>query len=312
MEFIGQHFGYWEVLDSRMNNIKGETKWLCRCVCGIERYVLERSLKYGNSKSCGCINRKKAQDTIVHKLSGKTFGDLIVLKEAEQQRKHGGRWWTCQCACGNLYDVSGSLLVTGKKTHCGCKAPPKNYHYINVAGKKFHQITALYRLESKKSKKNVVWHCRCDCGTEFDISYNDLVYTNQMSCGCKKKKHTENLHSYLTYVNGTSLDCIKSKKIPIDNTTGVKGVYFVKGKWMAKIVFQKKQYHLGNYDTLEAAAAARSEAEHLLFDGAVEHYEKWRQMAQEDSEWANQNPVKIFVEKKYGGELKVTFFPILN
>lgn len=40
---------------------------------------------------------------------------------------------------------------------------------------------------------------------------------------------------------------IRSKKVPTDNTTDVKGEYLIKGKYLAKIVFQKKQYHLGQY-----------------------------------------------------------------
>ena len=28
--------------------------------------------------------------------------------------------------------------------------------------------------------------CRCDCGTEINVSYNNLMYCGQQSCGCKK------------------------------------------------------------------------------------------------------------------------------
>lgn len=58
---------------------------------------------------------------------------------------------------------------------------------------------------------------------------------------------------------------IQSQKLPRDNTTGYKGVYLVRGKYLAKIVFQKKQYFLGTYDSIEEAAAARKSAEALLF-----------------------------------------------
>ena len=259
------------------------------------------------------LEEKKTKKIAVHQLDGQVFGDLKVLHVAENQKKNGGRWWTCQCACGNLCDVSASLLVKGKKTHCGCKTPPKKYYYVDVAGQKFGHTTALYPVEKRSKKKSVIWHCRCDCGTEFDLSYNELVYTNQVSCGCQKKKHSEILHSFLTHVDGTSVDYIKSKKIPTDNTTGVKGVYLIKGKWLAKIVFQKKQYHLGKYDTIEEAAEARREAERILFDGAVEHYEKWKAKADKDPEWAMENPVEILVEKKRGGsELEVTFLPVIE
>lgn len=70
------------------------------------------------------------------------------------------------------------------------------------------------------------------------------------------------------------MDALKSKKVPTDNTTGYKGVYLIRGKYVAKIVFQKKQYFLGTYENIEDAAEARREAEVVLFDGSAKHYRK--------------------------------------
>ena len=70
------------------------------------------------------------------------------------------------------------------------------------------------------------------------------------------------------------MDALKSRKVPTDNTTGYKGVYLIRGKYVAKIVFQKKQYFLGTYENIEDAAEARREAEVVLFDGFAKHYRK--------------------------------------
>lgn len=67
---------------------------------------------------------------------------------------------------------------------------------------------------------------------------------------------------------------LRSKKIPSDNTTGYKGVYFVRGKYMAKSVFQKKQYFLGTYDNIGDAAQARQEAEENPISVRVDHRDK--------------------------------------
>ena len=48
------------------------------------------------------------------------------------------------------------------------------------------------------------------------------------------------MQTFLTHVAGTSVDMLKSKKIPTDNTTGYKGVYLIRGKYVAKIVFQNE------------------------------------------------------------------------
>ena len=105
---------------------------------------------------------------------------------------------------------------------------------------------------------------------------------------------------------------LKSKKVPTDNTTGYKGVYLIKGKYVAKIVFQKKQYFLGTYDDIADAAQARKEAEEVLFDGVAAHYEAWKQKADLDPAWAEENPVQIFVTQNSDKRLSLTLLPDLR
>jgi len=153
-----------------------------------------------------------------------------------------------------------------------------------------------------------MWQCRCDCGDEPLISYNDLLYTNVQSCGCSKKSHNQRLHTFLSQVDGTNVDILKSKKIPKNNTTGCKGVYLIRGKFVAKIAFQKKVYYLGAYDTIDEAIAARKNAEALLFDGTAEFYRRWKAKADKDPTWAAQNPVRIEVSAD-DKDLKVAYYP---
>jgi len=166
-----ENTGLWTVLDEYITTPRGEKKYLCRCDCGTERYVLERSLKHGGSKSCGCLTRKRATESIEHKLTGKVFEDLSVLRKAEKKQRNGGTWWVCQCSCGNIVEVPGTLLVTGRKTHCGCKTEPKNYYYKDITGQTFNRLTARYI--SKRENGVVYWHCVCQCGNEIDIPYNE-------------------------------------------------------------------------------------------------------------------------------------------
>lgn len=306
-----ENAGLWMILGPYITTSKGEKKYLCRCECGTERYVLERSLRYGGSKSCGCLARRNATEKIEHKLKGRVFDDLEVIDKAEKKERNGGTWWVCRCSCGNIIEVPGTLLVTGRKTHCGCKSEPE-YYTVDISERKFDRLTAKYPLLERDDKGSVIWHCVCECGNEVDLSYNVLMYSEIRSCGCWKKERESHLSDFLTHVDGTSLDMIKSKKLPSDNTSGFKGVYFQKGKWLAKIVFQKKQYHLGQYDRIEDAVKARKDAESLLFDGAAAHFERWNVKAKEDPEWATDNPVQIFVEKKGVSELRVTYLPIMD
>ena len=65
----------------------------------------------------------------------------------------------------------------------------------------------------------------------------------------------ENLRDVSTKENG------RNKSIHVNNTTGVTGVSKRNGKFRATIKVDGKSKELGLYDTLEAAAAARKEAE---------------------------------------------------
>lgn len=90
----GQRFGRWTLLDKVVTTAQGEKKHLCRCDCGTERYVLERSLKSGGSLSCGCLRRERAQQATAYDLLGKTFGELRVVGKS-RKRTRMGAYWTC-------------------------------------------------------------------------------------------------------------------------------------------------------------------------------------------------------------------------
>lgn len=304
----GDKVGRWTVLENYIFSARNERKWLCRCDCGTERYVLERSLLYGGSVSCGCFRRERALETNSPDLTGQQFGELTVIRKVENT-KHNSTQWLCKCSCGVDYVVQGSLLVTGRRTHCGCKTD--RGRPADITGKKFNRLTALYISKRNDPKDGVIWHCRCDCGNEVDVPYNSLVFCNQKSCGCQKKEHDQKLQTFLTHVAGTSVDALKSKKVPTDNTTGYKGVYLIRGKYVAKIVFQKKQYFLGTYDNIEDAAEARKEAEEVLFDGVAEHYQKWKEYADADPDWAEQNPIQVIVNQQ-DRKLNVVLLPDLR
>lgn len=304
---IGDVFGRWTVIGSYELGRKNERKWVCRCECGTERYVLERSLLYGGSKSCGCLKQERAKEVVSHDLLGKCFGELTVLKAVLPRDKRRGVWWQCRCTCGRIVEMPGTLLVTGRRTHCGCKTE-KHYAYRDVTGQRFNRLTALFPLDERDAKGSVMWRCRCDCGNEVDVPYNNLAYSDMKSCGCQKKEHDQMLGELLTHVAGTSIDHLRSKKLPKNSSTGVKGVYLIRGKYQAKIVFQQKQYWLGAYSTLEDAAEARKEAEESINDQVTAFYAKWKAKADANKEWAAQNPIHIEVEKK-GARLEVILLP---
>ena len=306
---IGDAIGRWTVVGPYEATERNERRWLCRCECGTERGVLERSLLYGGSQSCGCLKDERARKANSHELTGQRFGELTVIGKAAEREKRRGIWWRCRCECGNEIDVPGTLLATGKRMHCGCKTE-RHYAFSDITGQKFHRLTALFPLKERDAKGSVIWHCRCDCGNEVDVPYNSLLYTNMRSCGCQKKEHDQKLSGLLTHVAGTSIDYLRSKKVSKNSSTGVKGIYRIRGKYTAKIVFQKKQYWLGSYEVLDDAIAARRAAEEAINDQVTAFYEKWKARADAEPEWAERNPIEIRVDKR-GAQMRLSLSPEL-
>lgn len=60
IDLTGQEFGRLAVVERVANNKRKEAMWLCRCECGNEVIVRGTSLRDGNTKSCGCLQKEAA------------------------------------------------------------------------------------------------------------------------------------------------------------------------------------------------------------------------------------------------------------
>lgn len=97
-DLTGMRFHRWTVL-SKSEKQHRHTKWLCRCDCGIERYVVGYSLTQGTSKSCGCYSAERAAERLrTHGLSGTKFYktwqgmlDRCFNERKERYPSYGGR-----------------------------------------------------------------------------------------------------------------------------------------------------------------------------------------------------------------------------
>lgn len=57
---------------------------------------------------------------------------------------------------------------------------------IDRTNEKYGKLTVLYRAPNKGKK--VYWHCKCECGTEIDVSADNLRNGHTTSCGCAKRE----------------------------------------------------------------------------------------------------------------------------
>lgn len=58
---------------------------------------------------------------------------------------------------------------------------------IDITGKKYGDLTALYYI--KRGRSGGVWICRCDCGNEKGIRSHALRTGATKSCGCKSSQY---------------------------------------------------------------------------------------------------------------------------
>lgn len=60
IDLSGERFGRLTAVSHAGKSKHGRSVWLCRCDCGAEKIIAQRSLISGNTTSCGCYQREVA------------------------------------------------------------------------------------------------------------------------------------------------------------------------------------------------------------------------------------------------------------
>ena len=129
---VGNIYGRLTVLRRAKNNEIPNTKekrayWVCQCSCGNICIAMGKSLRNGSKKSCGCLQKEVARQSISkyneknisNDLTNKKFGKLLVLEKTEK-RINRSVVWKCICECGEVCEVTNDCLTNGKTKSCGC------------------------------------------------------------------------------------------------------------------------------------------------------------------------------------------------
>lgn len=92
-DLTGRKYGSWTVLD-KYEKRGHNWRWLCKCVCGKEKYVLADQLKSGRSKSCGCQRHNRRThgmtDTSIYNI-WYAMRERCRLKTSTVYKHYGGR-----------------------------------------------------------------------------------------------------------------------------------------------------------------------------------------------------------------------------
>lgn len=186
-DISNQKFGYLTAIsrNEELTRAKKKTFWTCQCDCGNIVDIWMGNLSSGHTKSCGCWSSGTNE-------IGKRYNHLTVIKKMPSQKNKIR--WLCKCDCGNEIEVYGQSLRDGKAISCGCK------RIIDISGKKYGMLTVLEKAEEQTSNE-IIWKCRCDCGT-ITYSRGSKLRKNEIwSCGCIRSKAERIIIDYLQQHN---------------------------------------------------------------------------------------------------------------
>lgn len=182
-DLTGQVFGWLVVLeryeDMYDKNGKAIKQWKCQCKCGNECIKRENSLKTAKSK--GSISKCDDCNSMVKDLTGKRFGKLLVLYQADKpENAESGSYWRCKCDCGNEKTINRRRLRVANS--CGkCLAE-------DLSGQVFGNLTVIDRNYDNTKLQDIRWNCKCKCGGT-KIAYGKLLKNGSTThCGCIRNR----------------------------------------------------------------------------------------------------------------------------
>ena len=197
INLTNQIFGDYKVLyRTKPPSSSKEAYWLCQCQKCNKLFVKSSTTLRKRINECSCKND----------LSGQKFGRWTVLNKTDKRTKNRTIIWHCKCDCGKEKDVDAYTLRSGQSKSCGCLnqekiIESKNKNRINLTGKRFGKLVALYPIYNELKGKHTKWHCKCDCGNECDVDMGNLRSGKSKSCGCTQSTAEENIIKLLTQAN---------------------------------------------------------------------------------------------------------------
>lgn len=214
---------------------------------------------------------------------GRIYGQYKIILLTEVRTFPCGRslpYFQCACTkCGAKRITNLSTIKKGATCKC---SRPKYKKYIDFTNQTFGALTVI-GLDGEYVGIKSRWFVKCSiCGGTKSISSHNLTHNPNKHCGCMNDKQLDKGRDCVKAfcVEGTNVIAITStRKLNQNNTTGVRGVNTYTNrngqqKYRAIIVFKRKQYHLGVFDTIEDAAKARKQAEEQIYGEFLKWYQE--------------------------------------
>lgn len=260
---------------------------------GINRY-----LDYMGCSSL-CFNRGRAKD-----IAGKQFGYLTAI-EPTGAKNRKDYVWRCVCRCGREVEYPATRLLTGNTLSCGCllgehfKEGNKYIDGTSIRQSMAEQVVSTHAASGytgvmfkrgkwqayityKRQRVSLGSFAKLEDAVKARARGKELVKLDAMGLlDFYEELHKDDSprpnrlqvkqeHKQLEPDTPSS----NIRAIRSNNTSGHPGVFRKREKWAARITYQKATYHLGVYDDLNGAVAARQLAEHYL-NNDPEQFLQW-------------------------------------
>lgn len=214
-------------------------------------------------------------------LTGKRFGNLTVVKRAENT-KQGMAQWLCKCDCDNEIITTGNNLRSRHTKSCGCLRiesqykSHKKYNMYDLSGEYGIGYTSkgeefYFDLEDYDKIKDYCWHIN----KEGYVVSKQAIMMHRVVTDCPVDKLVDHKHGDDTRNDNrkenlrvcTRSENNRNRKPKLDTKSGAVGVawHSKNKKWMAQITINKKHIYLGSFDNKEDAINARKDAEEKYF-----------------------------------------------
>ena len=234
-DLTGRTFGRLTVIrqveDCVRANGKHMPQWLCECSCSEHNkiIVLGHSLKTGNTRSCGCIQKEIASIQGKNRIKRNKYDPIIHI------------------------DNNGSYMIGyTSNTNMPFYFDAENYDKIKdycwyevIVSNNYHRLEAY----NSNLQMPIKFHDLIGGAYHDHIDRNPL---NNRRSNLRKCTQQENHYNH---------------SLRIDNTSGVTGVYWdaLRGKWVSHIGINGKTKFLGRFDTKDEAIKVRLQAELKYF-----------------------------------------------
>jgi len=160
--FVGKKYGKITVLSFLNKNKKVRVS----CECGRKTIKYWNDIKYGHTKSCGCMGRS---GRIGADLTGKIFNKLYVIEKSNKTNKHKDVLWLCLCDCGEYKLCATGALQHGGNKSCGCSIGRRTHGDWNLRIRRIW-VGMMARCNNHNATS---WHNYGAKGIEVCDEWND-------------------------------------------------------------------------------------------------------------------------------------------